>query len=428
MIKIRAKQIRSILLIIIITAFFFLATVWDSIYYRFAAVPEEIQYLGSFSCENCHQAEYDDWYNSLHRKMMRRVAEDGAILADFDSANTPAGLHIEDAHWVIGSKWEQQFMGHDGRTETLLPGAWNVASESWKTKSWDGWSEPFPLQRCHGCHTVGLDLTTGDFVEAGISCESCHGPGQWHVKSKGIAKIHSGLEAEQCGQCHLRGRSVDGATFFPHGFKPGQNLDDFFVEWEPDYIQNSSAWWGNGRERKRHQQYTAWKVGGHVNALQSLTENYSGKYGEVTPDCLQCHSAEGFFATDKPLKLEDAQNGITCSVCHQVHGDLDKPRAQCADCHTQGAYYHQEESLKDHIPCPLEEITCVDCHMPLTVKNGGYYSIRTHHPGIVEPKESEQFGVPSSCANSGCHKNTSVEELTEKFNHFYSKPTSPIPR
>ena len=388
---------------------------------KYEPYQSEISYLGSSTCAECHEAEYGTWHESLHRKMMRQVSEAGAVVADFNDDDTPEFTRLEDVKWVIGSKWQQQFMGHDGQSETLLPGAWNVSSAGWKTKSWDGWTEPQPLQRCHGCHTVGLNIESGDFVEPGIGCESCHGAGEWHVKSEGESPIHTGLEAEQCGQCHSRGRSIDGSTFYPYGFKPGSDLKEYFIEWEPDYLQNSSAWWGNGRERKRHQEYTAWKVGGHVNSLKTLQEGYDGKFGQVTADCLTCHSAEGALNTAfNSIQMADAKNGITCSVCHNVHGDLDVPRLQCNQCHTQGAYYHQSEAVSEHIPCPPEaNVQCIDCHMPKTVRNGGEFQLHSHYPGIIPPSDTEEFGVPNSCGNGGCHASDTPFEMSQKFNDFY---------
>ena len=378
---------------------------WEGIYYRFAPVPSDLRFRGSSSCSGCHEQEHAAWQESLHRKMMRRASEPDAVVASFVAENRPPLFEPDDVVWTIGSKWQQQFMGHDGKTETLLPGAWQIGNAQWKHQAWDGWSEPAPLQRCHGCHSVGLDLATGRFVEAGIGCESCHGAGEWHIKSRGLAPIHTGLEAQQCGQCHSRGRSVDGSAFFPKEFKPGAELSDYFAEWEPDYLQNSSAWWGNGTERDRHQEYTAWKTGGHADSLNSLLVDYAGQYGAVTDECLSCHSAEGALNPNaEPISLADARNGITCSVCHNVHGSLDEIRVPCMQCHGDGAYYHRTERLADHIPCPPEaQVQCEDCHMPKTVRLAGEFQLHSHRPGIVTAEDTAKFGVPNSCSNGGCH-------------------------
>lgn len=230
-------------------------------------VPEDAAYIGSDACSGCHWKEYQAWHGSLHSKMMRRVDQKGVVVADFDAEDAP--FDPKQAVWAIGSRWEQQFMGHDGETETLLPGAWLIATGEWKTRGWDGWQVPVPLQRCHGCHTVGLNVETGAFVEPGIGCESCHGPGGWHRITLGLGAIAATLEAQVCGQCHTRGRSTDGRHFFPVGYRPGEPLARHFRATEPTLGQNSAAWWGNGRERKRHQEYTAWRRGGTCRQSQT---------------------------------------------------------------------------------------------------------------------------------------------------------------
>ena len=385
-------------------------------------IPEGSAYVGSAACLECHQSEHSSWADSLHPKMMRSVSAD-IIAADFQAPNSPTSFDLSDVEWVIGSKWEQQFMGHDGSTETLLPAVWEVGNQRWKTSGWDGWKAPEPLRRCHGCHTVGLDLATGEFVEPGIGCESCHGPGEWHVSTGGNGKITSIVDAEVCGQCHSRGRSVDHTAFFPIGYKPGDELAESFNDHYSDLIQNSSTWWGNGRERKRHQEYTAWRQGGHADALNSLTENYDGRYGPVKSECLTCHAGEAaIVGKGHGLGIDDVEQGITCSVCHYVHGELEQERVACDQCHGEGPFHHQTVSREDHIPCPVEaEVQCIDCHMPLTGRNGGAYTLHSHHPGIVQPQDTEQFGVPNSCANGGCHSDAETLWLQSEFEEFYGE-------
>lgn len=364
--------------------------------------------------------EITGWYHSLHPKMMRPVDKPGVVVADLHSKEL--AFNPEDAVWAIGSKWEQQFMGEKGGHETLLPGAWHVPKNKWKNTGWDGWQVPNPVKRCHGCHTVGLDVESGKFVEPSVGCESCHGPGSWHSNTAGFGKIYTGIDPQVCGQCHTRGRSVDGEYFFPVGYKPGDDLFQYFEEDEPDYIQNSSKWWANGHPRKRHQEYYAWRQGGHADSLKSLTDDYDGTYGKVTGECLSCHAGEAVMGNQaKDYALEDVQYGITCAVCHYSHGKLDQERTGCADCHGGSASYHNPELNENHVPCPEEaNVECKHCHMPLTVVNGGDYTLHSHRPGIIPPSDTKKFGVPNSCANGGCHAENDVDWLQERFESHYS--------
>ncbi len=393
------------------------------VYIKLQPIPEDAAYVGSTECQSCHSGEHAGWFSSLHTKMMRRVDEPGVVVADLEN-NPDLPFDANETVWAIGGKWEQQFMGEEGGTETLLPGVWMVAGEKWKQKGWDGWQEPVPLRRCHGCHAVGLDVETGKFVESNVGCESCHGPGSWHVKTLGIGKIFSNLDAQICGQCHTRGKSTDGKYFFPVNYRPGRPLNEYFVETTPHPGQNSSQWWGNGHARKRHQEYYSWRQeGGHADSLKSIKEDYDGRYGEVTSNCLGCHAGEAAAAgKEHDFSPEEVKQGITCAVCHNVHGELDQPRMECKNCHDGGAFYHQQEANASHVPCLMEaNVECIQCHMPLTGKNGGDYTLHSHTPGIIPPGDTHKYGVPNSCANGGCHKDQDTDWLNAAYEQHYSQ-------
>jgi hypothetical protein len=61
---------------------------------------------------------------------------------------------------------------------------------------------------CVGCHVSGpkqVILAGATVANAGVQCESCHGPGQAHVeaaKSGGAVKMTKKPGAPVCEQCH----------------------------------------------------------------------------------------------------------------------------------------------------------------------------------------------------------------------------------
>jgi len=72
------------------------------------------------------------------------------------------------------------------------------------------------------------------------------------------------------------------------------------------------------------------------------------------------------------------------------------------------------------IPCPENaEVQCEQCHMPLTVMNGGGYTLHSHRAGIIPPDETRKSGVPNSCANGGCHEDKSIDWLQAAFDKNY---------
>jgi hypothetical protein len=393
-------------------------------------------YAGSDACRECHAEHVTTWSETSHAKMMRRVDQPGAVLARLDSDAPEMPFHPDEAVWVIGSKWEQQFMGEDGSGETLLPGAWSVEHRRWKVQGWDGWQIPVPLQRCHGCHTVGLDPKTGKFVEAGIGCESCHGPSGQHARWGGGATV-STVTSEVCARCHVRGRSTAGPYFYPINLTPGDPIAGHFEPDEADYLQNSSAWWANGLEKNRHQQYSAWKRGGHADSLRTLKEDYDGRFGPVGPECLDCHAGEAAIRGPRhKLSLHQVSDGVTCVVCHNVHDAIELPRTGCESCHDKGAFHHADQPTAQHVPCPPSaNVGCVSCHMPLTAKIGESYTVNSHAPGITPPIDADTVGSPTSCANGGCHADRSATEFQQAFERFYpnfrragSEPARNVPQ
>lgn len=61
------------------------------------------------------------------------------------------------------------------------------------------WTELGKQVSCLECHTTGFNANSGSYVEAGVTCESCHGPFQpTHPESP----MPITPNADLCGQCH----------------------------------------------------------------------------------------------------------------------------------------------------------------------------------------------------------------------------------
>ncbi len=78
-------------------------------------------------------------------------------------------------------------------------------------------------EECIACHALGYSKPGGftDIHQVGkfanVQCESCHGPGRLHIKTKGKTKLNRDLaQGEMCLQCHIEERSpeFDLETYF----------------------------------------------------------------------------------------------------------------------------------------------------------------------------------------------------------------------
>ena len=281
---------------------------------------EGAKYLGPKLCTACHRATHADvvasWSNSAHARAMWPIGdEDGKhqVVADF-SKNAPFAR--EQVAYVLGTG--RKYQSYLDKDLKVLPGEWVVKKQEWRPR------EPVDAAHdCLGCHTTGLDPETRKWAALGVSCEMCHGPGSTHAGAKD--KKASIVRPEQldparramiCGQCHAQGKSKEGCSPFPAGFRPGDDLEQFFTlatDIPKDAINS---------------QYNELVQGG-------------GKHLAEGTVCTTCHDPHG-SVNDHPSQLRQPMNQLCLTEsCHG--GKLTGPQ-------------HSEKALSS--------ISCGVCHMP----------------------------------------------------------------
>lgn len=287
--------------------------------------PDDAKYIGSGRCKMCHGNRNKDittrFFESTMCNAMKDVAEDAAaIKADF--AGAPFKRE-QVAYTLSSGKYQQAYLDKDFK---VLPAKWIVADKKWvPTPAVDGAKE------CVGCHMTNYDVKAGTFKALGVGCESCHGPGSAHMKAGGDDKkqvitdpkdLMATLEGKQasamiCGQCHSRGRSTDGTTAFPQGYRPQDDLNKSFKHDEvKGAAQNQQL---NELMGSKH-----WKRG----VVCATCHDPHGETGNpfqlrkpITDMCLTCHARR---IVDIPTHTADkkvtAPAGATCATCHMPEG------------------------------------------------------------------------------------------------------------
>lgn len=285
--------------------------------------------------------------------------------------------------------------------ETLTGSVYPTAGQ---TPAGEGHTADCWERRCAGCHVTGLFAVgknaQGEFVssyiEEGIACEACHGPGELHASTLGgrgypnraivnPAKLDLQTRDDVCGACHSRGRSAGavGSDYleFPwHSdgtpFIAGQELSDAYTIGP------------NDREE--------------LHTLQGTVPHHGlpgSKYGTWTTGCQNCHSAHNTtnlasirmtvttpFSGEKPVLLTaysgsagttgllgdatDGEYNNICEVCHTrtmfFRNDASTPvtthynGAKCTGCHR-----HEKGFLR---PESIGGTDCSSCHSYLTSK------------------------------------------------------------
>jgi Cytochrome c554 and c-prime/Doubled CXXCH motif (Paired_CXXCH_1) len=185
----------------------------------------QLAYVGSQSCETCHQANYDMFIESGHPYKLNEVVNGAAPTYPWDLEHAsgatvaadgpPPGTTWDDFAYVIGGfGWKARWVKPDGNVYTAGKQAqlnlWASGPE------WVAYHEdevkPYNYD-CFKCHTTGSSPegswpagTTGwgTFAYGGVQCEECHGQGSQHVFDPATFNMTVDDSSDLCGRCHTR--------------------------------------------------------------------------------------------------------------------------------------------------------------------------------------------------------------------------------
>jgi len=394
------------------------------------AARPDAAYVGSASCRDCHEHFHELWATSRHGLAMQPYTPDFAR-RELSAQPTPvtigarayralvgpdAGVVRETGAGgektypivhVLGGKNAYYFLTplDKGRLQ-VLPVAYDVPKKSWydtaasgvrhfpdRTDSALDWTDRmFTFNTtCFNCHVSHLatnyDLAADTYrttwAEAGISCESCHGPAAGHVRvmsegktsghtSKDIQIIRTkeftaGQMNDMCATCHAKMVPVSTS------FRPG---DAFFDHYDLVTLEHPD-YYPDGRDLGENYTFTSWLKSPCVAP---------GKL-----DCNHCHTASG-----RP-RFEKAESNRSCLPCHKK--TVDDPVAHGR-----------------HAPGSVGNL-CVSCHMPTTrfAAMG-----RTDHSMLPPtPAATRAFRSPNAC--NLCHADKDAAWADGRVREWYTR-------
>ncbi len=154
-------------------------------------------YVGSDACQECHEDLYASYMQTGHPYKLNKVVDGQPPVYPFSEVtNPPEGYTWDDILYVIGGfGWKARFIDQEGYIITGDADATTQYNLYNKTlKMGDNWvayhageEKPYDCGSCHTTgyqpegHQLGLPGLIGTWVEDGIGCEECHGPGENHV-------------------------------------------------------------------------------------------------------------------------------------------------------------------------------------------------------------------------------------------------------
>lgn len=369
-------------------------------------------FTGTSSCRKCHEKFYKLWAPSHHGLAMQPYTRE---FAEANLSPQTEDLAIGDYRYradISGDKGFVREAGPDGdkkypmvhalggknvyyfltpmergRLQTL-PVAYDVNTKKWfdMAKSgvrhfpgqtddpinWKEWPYTFNTA-CYSCHvsqlSTNFDLKTDTYNttwrEPGINCETCHGPGEEHVRvceaapkgtvPKDLKMIRGGRDFtdeqnnDACSSCHAKSMPLSTE------FMPG---DRFFDRFDLATLEHPD-FYPDGRDLGENYTFTTWRMSPCVKA------------GNL--NCLFCHTSSGRYRHKKDPNQ-------SCRKCHQE-------RVDNATEHT----HHKADSPGSQ---------CIACHMPIT--DFARMNRTDHSMTPPTPATTIAFKSPNACNN--CHK------------------------
>jgi len=248
---------------------------------------------------------------------------------------------------------------------------------------------------CYSCHVSQLssnfDLTSGTYHttwrEAGINCETCHGPGEEHIRAcRGLKEgevpkdmkliVTSSFTPQQhndaCAPCHAKMNPITPS------YRPG---DKFFDNYNITTLEDPD-FYPDGRDLGENYTMTAWMM------------NPCAQKSDL--NCITCHTSSG---RDR---------------------NKDNPNQACVKCHRDKVLNFEAHSRHK----PEAGLTCISCHMPKR-EFVGHFLRSDHSFRPPMPEATIRFGSPNAC--NSCHTDKSPQwanaEVKKRKNSNYQDET-----
>ncbi|MDO9260832.1 MAG: multiheme c-type cytochrome [Flavobacteriaceae bacterium] len=282
-------------------------------------VPDKFEFVGSQKCGECHKDHYDRFIESGHPYKLTKISGKKPEIPYFFSFIEPklpivnnVQLTWNDISYTIGGYgWKMRFIDKNGYNITGSTTQWNPENNSLTAYNA---TTPIGTEKynCGSCHTTGwVSKANGGIPQDNL-------PGMDGQFFKG------GVQCEGChgmGNKHAVTKSKQHIELVKTDALCAKCHERRFAASPKDYRQQVSGTWEM-----------------HRSQVEQLRSNAHSKNGMGCNSCHDAHSSTRHDAKAKGLGIKK-----DCKSCHSVPKYADRMHYSA---------------------------TCIDCHMPKTVKNG----------------------------------------------------------
>lgn len=363
--------------------------------------------VGSKACGGCHREIYRKYSagsmsqssgiagsGGFRESFERAVFSDPASGAEYRLSPSPEGIRLDFKRSAAGTRILGWFTGSGRVARSYLsssdgflfqsPVSYYSAGAKWDLSPGYRQHDSVHLTRavgtgCLQCHASRLQPAAGTqngfgpqpFLEGGVSCERCHGPGKNHVtgmasgKGAGSATIVNPAKLEParrdsvCAQCHLTGAARVARPPSKARAKGNYQAGELL----PDYAT-----------------YFVWS--GSASGLLSANSHFEKLAGS------SCKKAGG--------------DRLWCGSCHDAHGEpaeaarVEFYRSRCRKC-------HEPQACKGGGPARQKvQDDCTACHMPKSRIRDTEHAVFTDHS--IPRRERPAAAGPEAALDGGLDK------------------------
>ena len=350
---------------------------------RVAGQRPSTDYVGNDACLPCHKTIVESYaqtamartsgpalpaliegsYRDPVSGVSYRVRRHGARAMLSYDRSTPPELHgSQELSYYIGSNTlGRTFLFSVDGFLYQAPINYYARKHGWEMAPGDAQLREMELNHpadrtCLFCHTSRIQprvpgtinhFSGAPFLQNGVGCERCHGPGGEHAAGHGPivnpAKLTGARRDDICMQCHLEGVGrIAVAGHREADYRPGYTLSDYLAI----FVRQDAA---------------------------------SDRLGAVSQ----------FEALALSACRRQSNGALTCTSCHDPHVQVSASqrtefyRARCLTCHSTLAETHHVETRD-----------CTSCHMPRLSSIDISHTMVTDHRILRNPRSQGTAAAP----------------------------------